>query len=157
MKALLMYNSNNEIELYKENKKETKYNHNGNIYISNKSHDKLYTNNNINKSIEYKNYAYNYNINDQKERKNNMYSIIKKYFNDVSHNNDSITLDKNIMNNMPTIKGTRIPVINILASLRDDMSIDEISEAFNLKQEQIEDAVDFAISILEDIYLEDEE
>ena len=50
---------------------------------------------------------------------------------------------------MPIIKGTRIPVSLIVACLRDEMSIKEIEENYNIDGEEIEKAMDFVIEILD--------
>ncbi len=75
---------------------------------------------------------------------------IVNYYKNILKNYDT-TLDMNnkILSNMPIIKGTRIPVSLIVACLRDEMSIKEIEENYNIDGEEIEKAMDFVIEILD--------
>jgi|GEM_PF-1224526 len=126
-------------------------------YCQLNTYDNLVLNLKENQGISYYKPVYNYYITKYKESKNDMHSSVKKYFKDVSGEFEKIILDRKIMGGVPTVKGTRIPIVNILACLRDEMTINEICDAFKLTQEQIEEAVDYAITILKDVYLEDVE
>ncbi len=101
--------------------------------------------------------VYNFNDNYTDTSKEIMQNNIKSYFKNISTKYINIILDKHIMNNMPTIKGTRIPVTNILACLRDEMTINEICEAYNLTPDQVEESVEYVIEIIKNAYQEDEE
>lgn len=69
-------------------------------------------------------------------------NILKKY-------NTTLDMNHKILSNMPIIKGTRIPVSLIIACLRDEMSIDEIEEDYNVGGDEIEEAINFVIEILD--------
>lgn len=67
---------------------------------------------------------------------------------EVAEQFDEIKMDKEIMDGIPTIQGTRIPVSLILACLKDEMSFKEIKESYNVSEKQIKEAVDYAIEII---------
>ena len=50
---------------------------------------------------------------------------------------------------MPVMKGTRIPVSLIVACFRDGMTLEEISNSYNVTLEDIEIAMDFVIKLLD--------
>ena len=75
---------------------------------------------------------------------------IASYFKKILKNYDTkLDMNNKILSNMPIIKGTRIPVSLIVACLRDEMSIKEIEENYNIDGEEIEKAMDFVIEILD--------
>ncbi len=75
---------------------------------------------------------------------------IISYFKNILKNYDTkLDMNNKILSNMPIIKGTRIPVSLIVACLRDEMSIKEIEENYNIDGEEIEKAMDFVIEILD--------
>ena len=75
--------------------------------------------------------------------------VLKEY-------HSAVSMNKKVLGNMPTIKGTRIPVSLVIACFRDDMTLDEISSAYNIAIEDIEIAMDFVIQLL-DFPFQDEE
>jgi len=66
------------------------------------------------------------------------------YFNETIKN-----YNKAVLGNAPAIKGTRIPISLIIACFRDNMTIEEISENYNISKESIEIAIDFVIQLLD--------
>jgi uncharacterized protein (DUF433 family) len=50
---------------------------------------------------------------------------------------------------MPHIDGTRVQVSIILACLRDNMTIGEICEDYNLDKKDIIDAINYAIDVMD--------
>ena len=69
-------------------------------------------------------------------------SILKKY-------DTAVSMNSKVLGNMPTIKGTRVPVSLIVACFRDGMTLEEISSSYNVTLEDIEIAMDFVIKILD--------
>lgn len=60
--------------------------------------------------------------------------------------NNSIVVDPAIMDGVPTIKGTRIPVYIILEMLEEGTSFDEITAEYpSLTKEQIKAAIHYAV------------
>lgn len=66
----------------------------------------------------------------------------------------SIEVDEKILNGMPVIKNTRIPVSLIVACLKDEMTFGEICEEYKLTREEIETAMEYVIEILDAPYQE---
>lgn len=64
--------------------------------------------------------------------------ILKEY-------NSTVFMNTKILGNMPVIKGTRIPVSLIVACFRDGMTLEEISNSYNVTLEDIEIAMDFVM------------
>lgn len=58
-------------------------------------------------------------------------------------------MNKAVLSNAPAIKGTRITISLIIACFRDNMTIEEISENYNISKENIEIAMDFVIHLLD--------
>ncbi len=69
-------------------------------------------------------------------------STLKKY-------DTAVSMNSKVLGNMPTIKGTRIPVSLIVACFRDGMALEEISSSYNVTLEDIETAMNFVIQILD--------
>ena len=69
-------------------------------------------------------------------------STLKKY-------DTAVSMNSKVLGNMPTIKGTRVPVSLIVACFRDGMTLEEISSSYNVTLEDIEIAMDFVIKILD--------
>lgn len=69
-------------------------------------------------------------------------SILKEY-------NLAVSMNTKILGNTPVIKGTRIPVSLIVACFRDGMTLEEISNSYNVTLEDIEIAMDFVIKLLD--------
>ncbi len=60
-----------------------------------------------------------------------------------------IEVNPEICGGKPIIKGTRIPVKLILEMLANGWSIEEIKEEYDLTEEQIKEAIEFASQLLE--------
>lgn len=72
------------------------------------------------------------------------------YFDSIIKNHDTaVSMNKNVLGSTPAIKGTRIPISLIIACLRDGMTLDEISSAYNISIEKIETAMSFVIQLLD--------
>lgn len=72
------------------------------------------------------------------------------YFNETIKNyNKAVSMNKAVLSNAPAIKGTRITISLIIACFRDNMTIEEISENYNISRESIEIAIDFVIQLLD--------
>lgn len=69
-------------------------------------------------------------------------STLKKY-------DTAVSMNSKVLGNMPTIKGTRVPVSLMVACFRDGMTLEEISSSYNVTLEDIEIAMDFVIQILD--------
>lgn len=69
-------------------------------------------------------------------------SILKEY-------NLAVSMNTKILGNTPIIKGTHIPVSLIVACFRDGMTLEEISNSYNVTLEDIEIAMDFVIKLLD--------
>jgi len=61
---------------------------------------------------------------------------------------ERIVIDKNIRHGKPVIKGTRIPVDLILGSLAGGMSYKEICEDYEIAEEDIRAAIEYAAKIV---------
>lgn len=60
-----------------------------------------------------------------------------------------ITIDPGIHHGEPCIKGTRVPVSIIVGSVADDMTFDEILDAYpQLKKESIQAALAYAAEVV---------
>lgn len=60
-----------------------------------------------------------------------------------------IVIDPKIMAGKPVIKGTRVPVQQILRLLAQDIAVEEIMQDYNLKREDIFACLLYATEILE--------
>lgn len=85
-----------------------------------------------------------------------IYSQVKKYFKDISRKYEDIELVIKRMSGMPVIKNSRIPVILILGCLADGMSIDEISEDYDLSESVIIEAIEYSIEVMKKPYYGDD-
>lgn len=64
---------------------------------------------------------------------------------------DRITVDPDQMNGVPCIRGLRIPVKTIIGMLAEDMSEEQILEAYpDLEQEDIKQALRFTSDMLDE-------
>lgn len=79
---------------------------------------------------------------------------IKQYFAKISKTSNRIQVDTQKMNGMPVIEDTRIPVSLILACLKDGMDPHEICDEYDLRSEDIENAIGYTIEILDTPYQE---
>lgn len=60
------------------------------------------------------------------------------YFDSTIKNYDkAVSMNKKVLGNTPVIKGTRIPISLIIACFRDGMTLDEISNTYNVTIENL--------------------
>lgn len=85
------------------------------------------------------------------------YREMENYFGKIAKRFFCIELDKVKVGGMPVIRNTRIPVSLILSCLKDDMSIQEICEEYGLQRRDVEEAVEYAVRILDTPYQEEVE
>jgi len=78
-----------------------------------------------------------------------------KYFEEIARKFDKIQSSTAILGGMPTIKGTRIPVSLIVACFKDEMTVQEICEEYNLTYDDIEKAMEYIMEILDTPFQED--
>lgn len=107
--------------------------------------------------LNIKNNTYNRNMRNDiiflKERYTN-HQEIEQYFNKLTKNFERIQVDEKKLGGMPVIKNTRIPVSLIVACLKDEMTIEEICEEYKLRINDIEEAMEYVIEILDTPYQE---
>lgn len=84
-------------------------------------------------------------------------SLIQDYFRDISHISNGIIMDPKLLSGMPTLKKTRIPVDVILANLKDQATFKDIVDDYGISEEQISDALDYVINILQHPYYDEDE
>lgn len=80
------------------------------------------------------------------------YQKVQQYFKEIAQKFNEIQLDGRKLSGMPLIQNTRIPVSLVLACLRDDMTIQEISNEYNLSNDDIQNAIEYVIQILDTPY-----
>jgi len=68
---------------------------------------------------------------------------------------ERIVIDKNIRHGKPVLRGTRVPVDLVLGSLAGGMSYKEISEDYEITEQDIRAAIEYAAKIVsnEEIHL----
>ncbi len=74
---------------------------------------------------------------------------IERYFAEIAKKFDKIQSSTAILGGMPTIKGTRIPVSLIAACFKDEMTVQEICEEYNLTCDEVEKAMEYIMEILD--------
>ncbi|WP_230474463.1 DUF433 domain-containing protein [Calidifontibacillus erzurumensis] len=79
----------------------------------------------------------------------------KQYLEILAKKSNGINVSSNILGGMPVVKGTRINVSLILACLRDEMTIEEICEDYSLEYEDVFNALNFVIKVLDYPYYEE--
>ncbi len=62
-----------------------------------------------------------------------------------------IIIDQNIMVGKPVIRGTRIPIKNVLEALTEGMTTEQIMEEYQLEKEDILACIAFVTDALEDM------
>lgn len=82
------------------------------------------------------------------------YQEIQRYFNKIAKKFDAIQIDEKKLSGMPVIKNTRIPVSLVVACLKDEMAIQDICEEYRLTKQDIEEAMEYVIEILDVPYQE---
>ena len=80
---------------------------------------------------------------------NMRYETIKRYFKEISDKFEKIQLDEKRLSGMPVVKDTRIPISLVLACLKDEMTIQDICDEYRLAYNDVEEAVEYAIEILD--------
>ena len=61
---------------------------------------------------------------------------------------ERIVIDKNIRNGKPVIRGTRVPVEIILGSLAGGMSYQEVCEDYEITEDDIKAAIEYATKLV---------
>jgi uncharacterized protein (DUF433 family) len=82
------------------------------------------------------------------------YQEIEQYFKKLAEKFQKIQSDNKKLGGMPVIKNTRIPVSLIVACLKDEMTIQEICEEYRLTENDIEEAMEYVIEVLDVPYQE---
>lgn len=88
------------------------------------------------------------------KEKDTNYQEIEQYFKRLAEKFPKIQIDNKKLGGMPTIKTTRIPISLIVACLKDEMTIQEICEEYRLTRNDIEEAMEYVIEILDVPYQE---
>jgi len=73
---------------------------------------------------------------------------VVNYFEKVTRDYSSISMNKEIVGGMPVVKGTRIPVALIISCLSEGMTIEEISEDFGLKENEVRESLNYVVDLL---------
>nr|WP_289766984.1 DUF433 domain-containing protein [uncultured Acetatifactor sp.] len=79
---------------------------------------------------------------------------IKRYFAEIAQKFKEIQSSSAILGGMPTIKGTRIPVSLMVACFKDEMTVQEICEEYNLTRDEVEKSMEYTMEILDTPYQE---
>ncbi len=61
---------------------------------------------------------------------------------------EKIVIDKNIRHGKPVIRGTRVPVDIILGALAGSMSYQEVCEDYEITEEDIKAAIEYATKLV---------
>jgi uncharacterized protein (DUF433 family) len=64
--------------------------------------------------------------------------------------NDRIVIDPKICHGKPVIRGTRTPVVIVVGSLAGGMSREDVCREYDLSDEDITAALEFAVARIED-------
>lgn len=78
---------------------------------------------------------------------------MKSFLRMIASRQPGISMNQKVVSEMPVVQGTRIQVTMILACLRDGMTVEEICEDYGLTPEQIQQALNFAIRVLDDPFV----
>lgn len=117
------------------------------INITTRDHlqDHLYVETNRSGFTEYKIPQETYN--------SNMNKIIKRYLKEKTTDSEAVIIDEDVLQGMPIIEGTRLPVTLILAYIRDEENFEAILEDFpHITKEQIINSLDYLIKVIGDPY-----
>ena len=60
--------------------------------------------------------------------------------------NNRISIDPHICHGKPVIRGTRVPVARVIGYMAGGMSVEDVREDFDLSQEDVQTALDYAAS-----------
>ncbi len=82
------------------------------------------------------------------------YQEIERYFNKIAKKFDAVQIDEKKLSGMPLIKNTRIPISLVVACLKDEMTIQDICAEYRLTKQDIEEAMEYVIEILDVPYQE---
>lgn len=116
-----------------------------NITTRNHLQDHLYVETNRSGFTEYKIPQETYN--------SNMNKIIKRYLKEKTTDSEVVVVDENVLQGMPIIEGTRLPITLILAYIRDEENFEAILEDFpHITKEQIINSLDYLIKVIGDPY-----
>jgi uncharacterized protein (DUF433 family) len=63
--------------------------------------------------------------------------------------NPRISIDPQVQHGRPVIKGTRVPIIRLLACVGSGMSLQETAEEYRVTIEDVAAAIDFASELVE--------
>lgn len=85
------------------------------------------------------------------------YQEIRQYYKDIAKNSTQIESNPEKLDGMPIVKNTRIPVSLIVACLKDEMTLQEICQEYQLGQDDIENAMNYVIEILDVPYQKGQE
>jgi uncharacterized protein (DUF433 family) len=77
------------------------------------------------------------------------YPNILEYLQLVANDNPFVELHEEHLTGRPLIRGTRVQVSLVLRCLADGMTIDEVCEEYNLRQEYVRGAVDYAADLID--------
>lgn len=80
------------------------------------------------------------------------YQEVEDYLKKIALDFDSVQIDKEKLSGMPAIKGTRIPVSLIVACFKDKMTIAEICTEYHIMEEDVVNATEYIIDILDTPY-----
>lgn len=108
-------------------------------------------------AIKIEEQAYNGNMKDNiiyAKMNNSKYQDIEEYLKKIALAFDSVQIDKEKLSGMPLIKGTRIPISLIVACFKDEMTIGEICVEYHITKEDVVNAMEYIIDILDTPYQE---
>lgn len=82
-----------------------------------------------------------------------MNKIIKRYLKEKTTDSEVVVVDEDVLQGMPIIEGTRLPVTLILAYIRDEENFEEVLEDFPyITKEQVVASLDYLIKVIGDPY-----
>ncbi len=89
----------------------------------------------------------------QRTYTSNMNKIIKRYLKEKTTDSEVVVVDEDVLQGMPIIEGTRLPVTLILAYIRDEENFEEVLEDFPyITKEQVVASLDYLIKVIGDPY-----
>lgn len=62
--------------------------------------------------------------------------------------NERISIDPQVCHGKPVIRGTRVPVVRVLGYLAGGMSFEDVEKDFDLAEEDVRAALDYAMGVL---------
>lgn len=85
-----------------------------------------------------------------------MHGTVKTYFIELAKKNEFVSMNNKIIGGVPAVSGHRISVSLIVACLRDGMSLEEISDDYNISVNVLEGVLEYVVSILDKPYESEE-